>query len=188
GRAWWAAGRRGRRSRPSGGAWELRAIESAAASRRRRQWCPPPRSAPIGRAPATNRRGAAGVNGSRPCAGPISIACCEGVPPLAPPGRHRAHARGALCSFAAPSSPPAGPAAEAKERGLRGSYLAVQGDPLPVISALTRVHSPSKTGVNALKDALWRGGEEKARPMSTKRIFYLTTIRSDARTIPASLI
>src|SRR5262249_34372935 len=111
-----------------------------------------------------------------------------GVPPLAPPGRHRAHARGALCSFAAPSSPPAGPAAEAKERGLRGSYLAVQGDPLPVISALTLVHSPSKTGVNALKDALWRGGEEKVRPMSAKRIFYLTTIRSDARTIPASLI
>ena len=24
------------------------------------------------------------------------------------------------------------------------------------ISAFTRVHSPSKTGVNALKDALWR--------------------------------
>src|SRR6266567_1755714 len=26
-----------------------------------------------------------------------------------------------------------------------------------VISAFTRVHSPSKTGVNALKDTLWRG-------------------------------
>src|SRR6266481_2387347 len=25
------------------------------------------------------------------------------------------------------------------------------------LSAFTRVHSPSKTGVNALKDALWRG-------------------------------
>src|SRR5258707_12914606 len=27
----------------------------------------------------------------------------------------------------------------------------------PAISAFTRVHSPSKTGVNALKDAPWRG-------------------------------
>jgi hypothetical protein len=27
----------------------------------------------------------------------------------------------------------------------------------PAISAFARVHSPSKTGVNALKDALWRG-------------------------------
>jgi len=26
------------------------------------------------------------------------------------------------------------------------------------LSAFTRVHSPSKTGVNALKDALWRNG------------------------------
>src|SRR5260221_1296872 len=29
--------------------------------------------------------------------------------------------------------------------------------PPPAISAFTRVHSPSKTGVNALKDAPWRG-------------------------------
>src|SRR5258707_6229193 len=27
----------------------------------------------------------------------------------------------------------------------------------PAISAFTRVHSPSKTGANALKDAPWRG-------------------------------
>src|SRR5438876_7086629 len=30
--------------------------------------------------------------------------------------------------------------------------------PREAISAFTRVHSPSKTGVNALKDALWRSG------------------------------
>ena len=30
------------------------------------------------------------------------------------------------------------------------------------LSAFTRVHSPSKTGVNALKDALWRRGGGRA--------------------------
>src|SRR6516165_2066559 len=34
--------------------------------------------------------------------------------------------------------------------------------PRPALSAFTRVHSPSKTGVNALRDALWRG--EGAEP------------------------
>ena len=36
--------------------------------------------------------------------------------------------------------------------------------PRPALSAFTRVHSPSKTGVNALRDALWRG--EGAEPRS----------------------
>ncbi len=30
-------------------------------------------------------------------------------------------------------------------------------------SAFTRVHSPSKTGVNALEDALWRNGALQTR-------------------------
>src|SRR5262249_51482951 len=93
------------------------------------------------------------------------------------------------CSFAAPSSPPAGPAAEAKERGLRGSYLAVQGDPLPAISALTRVHSPSKTGVNALKDALWRGeGEGALGQCLHKAFFSLLQFEAMLEPFPASLI
>jgi hypothetical protein len=45
--------------------------------------------------------------------------------------------------------------------------------PRPALSAFTRVHSPSKTGVNALNDALWRGegwGEgQLAAPLTQMR-------------------
>ena len=50
------------------------------------------------------------------------------------------------------------------------------------ISAFTRVHSPSKTGVNALNDALWQSGALQTRDRYGTHRFALHRIR-DSETI-----
>jgi hypothetical protein len=43
---------------------------------------------------------------------------------------------------------------------IRGGVVTSVRDACPAISTFTRVRSPSKTGVNALNDALWRKKEQ----------------------------
>src|SRR5262249_46061586 len=50
----------------------------------------------------------------------------------------------------------------------------------PRISAFARVHSRSKTGVNALTDALWGGGNDVARVFATRVTFRLPPFAAPA--------
>jgi hypothetical protein len=56
-------------------------------------------------------------------------------------------------------------------------------------SAFTRVHSPSKTGVNALMDALWRGvSKDEARLVALMVRDAPTYLRCIAATPPMALL
>src|SRR6516162_3586842 len=59
---------------------------------------------------------------------------------------------------------------------------------IPAISASTRVHSPSKTGVNALNDALCagmsgRGGRVRITLLDRHRLRHLDTFAADPATV-----